>query len=83
MGNVIEKYSLDRLQKKGLELSFKCPYCSSARLWMKQKEDLDYWHGVVCPKCQSRIVLDSLTLVALREGTPAEPASKEGGTVHA
>jgi DNA-directed RNA polymerase subunit RPC12/RpoP len=83
VGNVIEKYGLDRLQRKGIELSFKCPYCSSARLWMKQKEDLDYWHGVVCPKCHSRIVLDSLTLVALREGAPPQQAPPEGGTVHA
>lgn len=68
MGTSIEKYGLDRLQRKGLELSFKCPNCSSARLWMKHREDLDYWQGIVCPKCGAKIILDSLTIVAMREG---------------
>ena len=67
MGTVIDKYSLDRLQKKGLEITFKCPYCRSARLFMKQRDELDYWNGVVCPKCGSQVVLDSLSLVVMRK----------------
>jgi ssDNA-binding Zn-finger/Zn-ribbon topoisomerase 1 len=72
VGNVIEKYSLDRLRRKGLEISFKCPYCSSARLSMRSKEDMDFWGGVQCPKCNARVVLDSLTLVAMRDGEAPE-----------
>ena len=84
MGTSIEKYGLDRLHRKALELSFKCPYCSSVRLHMRHREDLDYWQGVVCPKCQSRIILDSLTLVALREGAPPGPQpAGEGDKVSA
>ena len=84
MGNSIEKYGLDRLQRKGLELSFKCPHCSSARLWMKHKEDLDYWQGVTCPKCGSKIILDSLTLVAMRDNPGPQPiAGATDPTVHA
>lgn len=75
VGNSIDKFSLDRLQKRGLELSFKCPCCSSARLWMKHKEELDFWHGVVCPKCGAKIVLDSLTLVAMRGGCAQQCAA--------
>ncbi|MFH0816925.1 MAG: hypothetical protein V1934_08960 [Methanobacteriota archaeon] len=78
MGTSIEKYGLDRLHRKGLELSFKCPRCNSARLWMKHREDLDFWHGVVCPKCGTKIILDSLTLVVMNEGACAQA---EAGSV--
>jgi DNA-directed RNA polymerase subunit RPC12/RpoP len=84
VGNNIEKYGLDRLQRKGLELSFKCPNCSSARLWMKHREDLDYWQGIVCPKCGAKIILDSLTLVAMRDGSNQHAdADEDGPKVHA
>ena len=72
MGTVIDKYGLDRLQKRGLEIAFKCPYCRSTRLFMKQRDELDYWSGVTCPKCGSKVILDTLTLVVMREnGAPS------------
>jgi DNA-directed RNA polymerase subunit RPC12/RpoP len=81
VGMVIDKYNLDRLHKRGLELVLRCPYCKSARLVMKQRDDLDYWEGVTCPKCGSKVVLDSLSLVVMREnGAPAPQAHPSTAT---
>lgn len=63
----IDKYSLDRMKRKGVALSFRCPYCEGARLEMKTAQDLDPLEGIRCYKCKAQIVLDSLSLTVIRE----------------
>ncbi|MEW5937569.1 MAG: hypothetical protein AB1665_07115 [Candidatus Thermoplasmatota archaeon] len=67
MGSIVDKYPLDRLQGRGLELSFLCPYCGRSRIVMRSADALNYWNGVECRKCHCRVVLDSLSLLVLKE----------------
>jgi predicted Zn-ribbon and HTH transcriptional regulator len=72
----IDKYPLDRMRDKDIKLSFDCPYCLGHRIEMNGEQELDYWTGVRCPKCKTLVVLDSLSVVTVREalksasGTP-------------
>jgi len=65
VGN-ISKYSIDRLEERNIELRFDCPYCGGARIGLKYKNKEDFWNGVVCHKCKSRVILDSLNLTVLK-----------------
>ena len=73
----IDKHGLDRLRGRSVEVSFRCPYCGGSRIVMRGSKALDYWQGAECKKCSSRIVLDTLTLLVIREdGGEQVPASK-------
>lgn len=65
----ISKYSIDRLEERNIELRFDCPYCGGARIGLKYKNQEDFWNGVVCHKCKSRVILDSLSLTVLAAAT--------------
>ncbi len=80
----ITKYGIDRLKERNIELRFDCPYCGSARIGITYRSKIDYWDGIVCPKCKSRVILDNLSLtvvhdIPLKEDT--EPAISEPVTL--
>ena len=62
----ISKYTIDRLEERNIELRFDCPYCGGTRIGLKYKNQEDFWNGVVCHKCKSRVILDSLNLTVLK-----------------
>jgi hypothetical protein len=63
----IEKYPLDRMKGRNIKLSFECPQCIGYRIEMNDKEDLGSWNGVKCPKCDSLILLDDLSVTVVQE----------------
>ena len=67
---LVDKYTLDRMRGRGVRISFNCPYCQSARLELKDPEDLDPMEGVRCFKCKALVVLDGLSLTVIREAAP-------------
>lgn len=64
----IDKYPLERMQDKGVKLSFECPQCRGIRIEMSNEEDIDFFKGVKCPKCKALILLDSLSVTVVKEG---------------
>ncbi len=69
----IDKYPLDRLRDKAIRLSFDCPYCLGHRIKMRGESEEDFWEGVRCPKCETLIVLDGLSVVTIREALAPRP----------
>ncbi len=65
---LIDKYPIDRMRDKAVKLSFQCPYCKSWRIEMNRPEDMSLWNGVKCVKCKALVLLDSLSVVVIREG---------------
>ncbi len=65
----IDKFSLERMKDKGIKISFQCPYCKSTRIEMNHPEDIDFWNGINCIKCKALVVLDSLSVLVIREGS--------------
>lgn len=63
----IEKFPLERMKDKGLKLSFSCPQCIGTRIEMNDREDISFWKGVRCPKCDSLILLDDLSVTVVME----------------
>ncbi len=63
----IEKYPLDRMKDKSIKLSFICPQCVGTRIEMNDREDISFWKGVKCPKCDSLILLDDLSVTVVTE----------------
>lgn len=74
MRRILEKMSLDRLQDKELRVSLLCPYCRSTRISFAGGESTGPWEGVDCPKCGAHILLDSMSLVVLKDAPGAPPA---------
>ena len=62
----ISKYNIERLETRNIELRFDCPYCGSARIGIKYKNQMDFWDGIVCPKCKIRVILDNLSLTVVQ-----------------
>lgn len=71
----IEKYPLDRLKGRHIKLSFECPRCIGSRIEMNDREDIGSWNGVKCPKCDSLIILDDLSVTVVQE--KAMPRTEE------
>ena len=69
----IEKYPLERMKDKSVELSFNCPQCIGTRIEMNDSDDISFWKGVKCPKCGSLILLDDLSVTVVRESTTEAP----------
>jgi len=68
MRRFVDKFPIDRMKDKALKVSFQCPYCRSSRIEMKNPDDVNFWHGVKCVKCKTLVVLDSLSVLIIREG---------------
>lgn len=64
----IDKYGLDRMLRKDVAISFRCPHCEGVRLEMNRPEQLDPLEGIQCFKCKAVIVLDSLSVAVIQEG---------------
>lgn len=72
MPRVLDKVSLDRLGDKELKVSLLCPYCKSTRITLCATQSVKEWEGINCPKCGAHILLDSMSLVVIKEGaTPS------------
>jgi DNA-directed RNA polymerase subunit RPC12/RpoP len=69
---VIDKYPIERMRDKAVRLSFQCPYCKSWRIEMNRPEDMSFFKGVQCPKCKTLVLLDSFSVVVVREGLMEE-----------
>lgn len=72
---IIDKYDLDRMNGSKVELAFDCPRCRKQRIKMTAKSELDFWNGVVCPKCSAKIILDSFSLAVIKENGRSVSAS--------
>ena len=65
---LIDKYPIERMRDKAVKLSFQCPYCKSWRIEMNRPEDMGSFTGVRCAKCRTLVLLDSLSVVVVRDG---------------
>lgn len=74
MQSIVDKVSLDRLKDRELQVSFLCPYCKSARIALDSSRSLDSWNGVDCPKCDAHLLLDSLSIVMIKDSVAAHSA---------
>ncbi len=64
---IVGKYDLDSLKEPHVQIGFKCPYCKSTRVNMNGKKDVDFWGGVQCPKCGSKVIVDALSVTVIRD----------------
>ncbi len=71
MQPLVDKVTLDRLKDRDLHVSLLCPYCKSIRIALDASRASDAWNGVDCPKCGAHILLDSLSIVVIKDAVPA------------
>ena len=67
----IAKFDIGRLEQRNPELYLDCPNCGAARIV------LSYANGtgmddVQCPKCNNRIILDTLNITVINENAPSK-----------
>lgn len=80
MQPLVDKVTLDRLKDRELRMSLLCPYCKSIRISLDASRATDQWNGVDCPKCGAHILLDSVSIVVIKDGPTAPRApSVEAG----
>jgi len=72
--SIVDKVSLDRLKDRELLVSFLCPYCKSTRISLDASRSLDSWNGIDCPKCGAHILLDSVSVVVIKDALPSARA---------
>jgi predicted RNA-binding Zn-ribbon protein involved in translation (DUF1610 family) len=65
--SIVDKVTLDRLKDRELRVSFLCPYCKSIRISLDASRSADAWNGVDCPKCGAHLLLDSLSVVMIKD----------------
>lgn len=74
MQSIVDKVNLDRLKDRDLHVSFLCPYCKSTRISLDASRTLDQWNGIDCPKCGAHILLDSVSVVVIKDALPTPRA---------
>lgn len=74
MARIVDKVSLDRLMDKELKVSLLCPYCKSARLSLASGQTANAWESVDCPKCGAHVMIDSMSLVVIKDPMPVPRA---------
>ncbi len=74
MQPIVDKVTLDRLKDRDLRVSFLCPYCKSTRISLDSSRSLDSWNGLDCPKCSAHILLDSLSVVVIKDAVMPQRA---------
>lgn len=74
MRPIVDKVTLDRLKDRDLQMSFLCPYCKSSRILLDATRSLDQWNGIDCPKCRAHILLDSVSVVVIKDPILASQA---------
>lgn len=67
MQPIVDKVTLDRLKDRDLQVSFLCPYCKSTRILLDSTRAADSWNGVDCPKCGAHLLLDSVSVVVIKD----------------
>jgi len=70
LARLLDKVSLDRLKDKDLKVTLLCPYCKSTRLSLAPTQSTVALGGIDCPKCGAHIMLDSLSLVVMKDPLP-------------
>ncbi len=70
----MDKVTLDRLKDRDLHVSFLCPYCRSTRISLDSSRSIDSWNGLDCPKCSAHILLDSLSVVVIKDAVVPQGA---------
>lgn len=70
----MDKVTLDRLKDRDLQVSFLCPYCKSTRISLDARQSTDSWNGIDCPKCGAHLLLDSVSVVMIKDGLPTARA---------
>jgi len=73
MGRIM-KFSMDRLERRHLEVILDCPNCGSAKIVLKGGNGDGHLLGRSCPKCGIEIILDGLSITVVDE-TRHEPQS--------
>ena len=71
MPRILDKIGLDRLADKELKISLLCPYCKSTRIGLDATRSTKDWRGIDCPKCAAHVMLDSMSLVVVKEAVAA------------
>lgn len=71
MPRIIDKVSLDRLLDKELKITLLCPYCRSTRITLAPEHSTETHESIDCPKCGAHIMLDSLSVVVIKDGSAA------------
>ena len=74
MQPLVDKVTLDRLKDRDLQVSLLCPYCKSIRIALDASRSTDAWNGVDCPKCGAHLLLDSLSIVVIKDAIAPGPA---------
>jgi DNA-directed RNA polymerase subunit RPC12/RpoP len=64
---IVDKVTLDRLRDRDLQVSLLCPYCKTARIVLDAAHSTGSLNGVDCPKCGVHILLDSVSLVVIKD----------------
>jgi DNA-directed RNA polymerase subunit RPC12/RpoP len=64
---IVDKVTLDRLRDRELHMSFLCPYCKAARIVLDAAHSTNSLNGVDCPKCGVHILLDSVSIVVIKD----------------
>ncbi len=67
MQPLVDKVTLDRLKDRDLQISFLCPYCKSTRIELDSSRSTDGWNGIDCPKCGAHLLLDSVSIVMIKD----------------
>lgn len=67
LNRIVDKVSLDRLRDREFQISFLCPYCKTARIVLDAAHSTGSLNGIDCPKCGVHILLDSVSIVVIRD----------------
>lgn len=71
MPRILDKVNLDRLGDKELRVTLLCPYCKSTRITLDPSRSTQGMQGIDCPKCGAHVMLDSLSLVVIKDAVAA------------
>jgi hypothetical protein len=71
----LDKVSLDRLGDKDLRVNLLCPYCKSTRITLAAQHSTGTLDPIVCPKCGAQVMLDSLSLVVMKDAAASPRTS--------
>jgi predicted RNA-binding Zn-ribbon protein involved in translation (DUF1610 family) len=78
MGRIM-KFSMDRLERRHLEVILDCPNCGSARIVMKGGNGDGHLLGKSCPKCGIEVILDGVNITVVDEAANGNSEPEETG----
>ncbi len=84
MGRIM-KFSMERLERRHLEVILDCPNCGSARIVMKGGNGDGHLLGKSCPKCGIEVILDGVNITIVNEAvdemTGSQHKMQNSGTI--